>query len=436
MFFCVNSFALADENHCSSNMQTWWRSPYPSNSLSEYACRSHDQGSGWYDNQDEPSPGGNLFLAMIGIQWSPCNSSNVASIQSKMQQIWWACSTCKDGRAWYHTRNAMSQCVTMLCTWDLVTPVLNGWNLSCSLPDYSLVDHSAFWLTYQCCQENEIPYEPVPPTITNTNPEWEGGVAHIEVRYTDTAEVVSWDSNANVFNVSDWSISNIDTNTSSMIVTFDVTDIWDDVNSINVNIWDWLIIFEWSVLSRWWSQTFSRDSNCPNLPDPETHECPQQWYVVWEGWCCVPPCTWNQYLASWGCTDCTWDTIPNDNHTKCVCNPDITCCWIKLNTVVPFIWDCIEMNASSSRWDTTSVTSVTAFPVLMQWLMKILMSAIMIFSFLMVIIAWFMMTTAGFWWSGGFTKWKTILKNVIISLILLWCSWLILSLINPNFFGG
>ena len=129
----------------------------------------------------------------------------------------------------------------------------------------------------------------------------------------------------------------------------------------------------------------------------------------------------------------TWE-IPDTGSCKCVCDPNIKCCGVQLNTVVPFIWDCIELDADSSRGDTTSVNSMTAFPILMQWLMKILMSVIMVFSFIMVIVAWLLMTTWAFWKSSGFDKWKTILKNVIISLILLWCSWLILSLINPSFF--
>ena len=161
----------------------------------------------------------------------------------------------------------------------------------------------------------------------------------------------------------------------------------------------------------------------------ENWSCDSWYHPNDDNTCCVVDC--------WTPQECTNDwEIWSSESCKCVCDPNEKCCGIQLNTVVPFIWDCIEMNTDSSRWDTTSVTSVTAFPVLMQWLMKILMSAIMIFSFLLVIIAWLMMTTAGFWWSGGFTKWKTILKNVIISLILLWSSWLILSLINPNFFGG
>ena len=164
----------------------------------------------------------------------------------------------------------------------------------------------------------------------------------------------------------------------------------------------------------WWEQELLCDCNREILPNDTCYsqcnsqcEQPQECTNDWEIW------------STWSC--------------KCICDPNVKCCGIQLNTVVPFIWDCIEMSAST-RWDTTSVTSTTAFPILMQWLMKILMSAIMVFSFLMVIVAWLSMTTWAFGGSG-FTKWKTILKNVIISLILLWCSWLILSLVNPSFFG-
>lgn len=166
----------------------------------------------------------------------------------------------------------------------------------------------------------------------------------------------------------------------------------------------------------------------------------EPWYKTGTDGCCTLICQWQKYRTGWeaietNCKECESWTIANESHTKCICDSSNKCCWIKLNTVVPFIWDCIELNTDSHRWDTTAVTSITAFPLLMQWLMKILMSAIMVFSFLMVIIAWLMMTSWAFS-NSSFSKWKTILKNVIISLILLWCSWLILSLINPSFFGG
>ena len=204
--------------------------------------------------------------------------------------------------------------------------------------------------------------------------------------------------------------------------------------------------------SQWWNNNPEWESWQPWTTPPAGTQCElpsipaigwvcNPWYKTGNNNCCVLICPWeNSYRTGWepvetNCKSCENWTIANETHTKCICNSNEKCCWIKLNTVVPFIWDCIELNTDSHRWDTTAVTSITAFPLLMQWLMKILMSAIMVFSFLMVIIAWLMMTTWAFS-NSSFSKWKNILKNVIISLILLWCSWLILSLINPSFFGG
>ena len=200
------------------------------------------------------------------------------------------------------------------------------------------------------------------------------------------------------------------------------------------------------------------EGNCPQGYDPKEYSCctksvscdnpatPQtaEW-VCWSwfqnnwSWCCVSICTWENMVYHSLTNTCTWcvegETKPNESHTRCICDSNYKCCWVQLNTVVPFIWDCIEMNAESNRDTTTNVNSVTAFPILMQWLMKILMSVIMIFSFLMIIVAWLMMVSWAFGWNW-YSTWKKIIKNVIISLILLWCSWLILSLVNPSFFGG
>lgn len=176
-------------------------------------------------------------------------------------------------------------------------------------------------------------------------------------------------------------------------------------------------------------------TNCSN-PLHDDWTC-DQWYTAQWG-CCFPDdrCWENQINQWWQCKACEEEwTKPNEAHTRCICNPDEKCCGVQLNNVVPFIGDCIEMNAESSRDTTTNVNSVTAFPILMQWLMKILMSVIMIFSFLMIIVAWLMIVSWAFGWNW-FATWKKIIKNVIISLILLWCSGLILSLINPSFFGG
>jgi hypothetical protein len=81
------------------------------------------------------------------------------------------------------------------------------------------------------------------------------------------------------------------------------------------------------------------------------------------------------------------------------------------------------------------VNQLNAFPFLMMWLTKILVTVILIFSFLIIIAAWLMMTT----WvysEQNYKKWMERIQKVIVWLILLWASWLILRLINPSFFGG
>jgi Mn2+/Fe2+ NRAMP family transporter len=90
---------------------------------------------------------------------------------------------------------------------------------------------------------------------------------------------------------------------------------------------------------------------------------------------------------------------------------------------------------SSSNENTSTVNQLNAFPFLMMWLSKILVTAILIFSFLIVIVSWLMMVT----WvydDSNYKKWMEWIKKVVVALILLWSSWLILKLINPSFFGG
>jgi len=118
---------------------------------------------------------------------------------------------------------------------------------------------------------------------------------------------------------------------------------------------------------------------------------------------------------------------------KCVCDSAQTCCGIQLNTVVPFIWDCIEMSNDPSAGNTTRVNALTAFPILMWWLSKMIITAILIFSFVMIVVWWILIIA---WWisQSNYKQWIDIIKKVIIALALLWASWIILRLINPNFF--
>lgn len=98
------------------------------------------------------------------------------------------------------------------------------------------------------------------------------------------------------------------------------------------------------------------------------------------------------------------------------------CCWIKLNTNFPIIWNCIEIDSATEN-------PTNAFPYMIWALTKIIISLILVVCFILVIVAWIM--RAGDKPKEG----KELLKKVAITILLLWFSWVILRLINPNFFG-
>lgn len=93
------------------------------------------------------------------------------------------------------------------------------------------------------------------------------------------------------------------------------------------------------------------------------------------------------------------------------------CDWIKLNTKIPFLWDCIEANDATS-----------AFPKVIWALTKMVMSIILIVCFICVIIAWIMISSWNVSW------WKKLIIRVAWTIWLIWTSGAILRLINPNFF--
>ena len=128
---------------------------------------------------------------------------------------------------------------------------------------------------------------------------------------------------------------------------------------------------------------------------------------------------------------CECDDWYKDVWWKChACSEKWVCCWISLNTSVPFIGNCIEDNNNNvwvgeAKW----VNSSTAFPVLMGSLTKILVTLILIISFVMIIVWGIMIATGNP--SGG----KKMIINVVIGIAVLGASGVILRLINPNFFG-
>ena len=95
--------------------------------------------------------------------------------------------------------------------------------------------------------------------------------------------------------------------------------------------------------------------------------------------------------------------------------------WIKLNTCFPIIGDCIKTWA----WN---VDATKAFPTMIWALTKIVMALVLIVCFIFVIIAGIKRASDD---PKGARK---ILIRVGITVLLLWFSWVILRLINPNFF--
>ncbi|MDO4713506.1 MAG: hypothetical protein Q4B28_02415 [bacterium] len=66
-------------------------------------------------------------------------------------------------------------------------------------------------------------------------------------------------------------------------------------------------------------------------------------------------------------------------------------------------------------------------------MMKLVITVIMVVSFLMIVAAGVQMTSAGAD-TGQYNKGRGIIKNVATALALLGASGVILKLINPNFF--
>ena len=104
---------------------------------------------------------------------------------------------------------------------------------------------------------------------------------------------------------------------------------------------------------------------------------------------------------------------------------------IKLNTDVPFVGNCIWKDDTSQSTDSTTIWN--AFPKLMWWLSKIIITFVLIAGFLMILVWWVMITA---WWVDQWlvSKWKQLIMKVVIAIALLGLSGMILHIINPNFF--
>jgi len=129
------------------------------------------------------------------------------------------------------------------------------------------------------------------------------------------------------------------------------------------------------------------------------------------------------YLLWWLFSFVFWFWFLQNVYAQPAEEPEWECKWIKLNTDFPIIWNCIGTTADSK----TNPTN--AFPYMIWALVKIVMSLILVVCFILIIYS-------GILWSSDKPKdAKDLLKKVAMTILLLWFSWAILRLINPNFFS-
>ena len=163
--------------------------------------------------------------------------------------------------------------------------------------------------------------------------------------------------------------------------------------------------WEWEL----WDSEMTTPLNLTDLSDYAVKvscwELPK-WYICCDGWYSVSADIW-----------CDGVVVTPDKDK---------CKWIKLNTNFPIVWDCI------TTWGKTDATR--AFPTMIWALTKIAMALIFVVCFIMIIVAWIMWAWA---WEDAWKakKAKDLIFKVWIAILLLWFSWVILRLINPNFFG-
>ena len=96
----------------------------------------------------------------------------------------------------------------------------------------------------------------------------------------------------------------------------------------------------------------------------------------------------------------------------------VACPWIRLNTDIPFIWNCIPTDSQSE-----------IFPVFIGWLIKFATSLLLLVGFICIIVGGVMVAC------GKDKEGKDLIKKVVYAMALLWASWVILKMINPNFFN-
>lgn len=427
----------------------------------------------------------NKYIEIKGSNYSQPqfnNTTDVLNLQNLMSQ-----AQChghnKDCKLWVYTISNFLFC-------NVCKAINSGWiELSSFNPNkcdewYKLTDDDL------CCE----PLECKAPSITidwQTNKTWYSGNNDLAVKI-DYSENNDWAIAFNTWKITITWWSGKDFQTNDKVIKFTLTPD-SNSNKIEIDVENGCATLETQQCS-WAKITLNRDipcqdkkkwAQCTNSGDfllsgdatdlsaLNGQKCELEWYPAPLDFC--PGCdfikkseksceeshwSWRYEDTNWCCVNCgsdkkwdkdncvciktnadcesKWERL-NEKTCKCECDPTKKCCGILLNTVVPFIGDCIEMTTQNSISDPSDpnksrVNQLNAFPFLMMWLSKILVTIILIFSFLIIIAAWLMMTT-GVYKEQNYKTWVDRITKVIVWLILLWASGLILRLINPSFFG-
>ena len=176
----------------------------------------------------------------------------------------------------------------------------------------------------------------------------------------------------------------------------------------------------WVIVLRSWWIAFGQPTVVDDKPDSSSSKCNVDWAEKNDLWFGVCP-TWTKEV---------------DRVCK-PCSDKWVCCGIELNTDVPFIGNCIEFGKkwepAKAMGNETTVSQEEAFPKLMWWLMKILITIIILAGFVWIL-AWGVMISASGWSDESAGKGKKLIGRVIIAIAILGASGVILRLINPNFF--
>lgn len=211
----------------------------------------------------------------------------------------------------------------------------------------------------------------------------------------------------------------------------------------NYSIWQFIdpqncnppcTLSEECTITKFWTPTiYGCKTKVVNNTQTQTAVTPVWWTstptaVIYPS-CDTTPDDSNDYTNDLGSCVCKPWYKPGTSPCKKCSDPGV-CCGIQLNTSVPFIGNCIEsetgnVGSNEEKW----VSWDNAFPVLMGSLTKILVTVILIVSFVLIVVWGIMISTGNVAW------WKGMIIKVAAGIAILWASGVILRLINPNFFG-